>query len=347
MKTSTKSTRISAVFLSAVLVAGTIAALFPSFMIGAQADPYYGMDKDYKKVDKKISVSSLKCNNINVNVNGLTLDVFPPSLGILGGGDMAAEAADPTTDVASFGGSGGNDKSEFNNFKFICINNNNNTVIPAAVPPVPPVPPIPPVDECLLCFEQTTQAVRDAIIAALEATGPLIIVPGVYEVPADVITIEGLCEWLNENAPLELAQTQIDDLITSFINANPGLDREAVEALVQCFIDADLIDVVLPTCDDCFAALDANIITTINDLLAAEGPISIPSPIDYTIPDTVTNIAQLCVHLNANPITITNNEIAILVNAFVGLIGPENQTIAEALVDCLIEAGVINVTVVG
>jgi hypothetical protein len=150
MNTSTKSTRISAVFLSAVLIAGTIAALFPSFMIGAQADPYYGMDKDYKKVDKKISVSSLKCNNINVNVNGLTLDVFPPSLGILGGGDVAAEAADPTTDVASFAGSGGSDKSEFNNFKFICINNNNNTVIAAEEP----LPPVPPEEECEDCFDE-------------------------------------------------------------------------------------------------------------------------------------------------------------------------------------------------
>ena len=63
-----KSTKISAFFLSALLVAGTIAAVFPSFMIGAQANPYFGMDKDNKKVDKKISVSSLKCNNINVNV---------------------------------------------------------------------------------------------------------------------------------------------------------------------------------------------------------------------------------------------------------------------------------------
>src|SRR5262245_27100724 len=119
MNTSTNSTRISAVFLSAVLIAGTIAAIFPSFMIGAQSDPYYGMDKDNKKVDKKISVRSLKCNNINVNVNGLTLDVFPP---FLGGGDMAAEAAEePSTDASSFAGSGGNDKSEFNDFRFICI----------------------------------------------------------------------------------------------------------------------------------------------------------------------------------------------------------------------------------
>jgi len=41
-----------------------------------QAEPYYGMDNDRKD----ISISSLKYNNINVNVNGLELDVFPPFL---------------------------------------------------------------------------------------------------------------------------------------------------------------------------------------------------------------------------------------------------------------------------
>ena len=41
------SKKISAAFLTAVLVAGTIALSSPSFMIGAQADPYYGMDKRY------------------------------------------------------------------------------------------------------------------------------------------------------------------------------------------------------------------------------------------------------------------------------------------------------------
>jgi hypothetical protein len=41
------STKISAAFLVAVLVAGTIALSSPSFMLGAQAEPYYGMDTRY------------------------------------------------------------------------------------------------------------------------------------------------------------------------------------------------------------------------------------------------------------------------------------------------------------
>jgi hypothetical protein len=39
--------KISATFLAALLVAGTIALSSPSFMLGAQADLYYGIDKRY------------------------------------------------------------------------------------------------------------------------------------------------------------------------------------------------------------------------------------------------------------------------------------------------------------
>ena len=46
--------KTSAIFLAIVLVAGTITAIFPSFVIGvnAQSEPYYGMDdryNDYKQ----------------------------------------------------------------------------------------------------------------------------------------------------------------------------------------------------------------------------------------------------------------------------------------------------------
>jgi hypothetical protein len=49
MTNSTKTTKISAAFLATVLVAGIVALSSPSFMVGAQADPYYGgMDRDKK-----------------------------------------------------------------------------------------------------------------------------------------------------------------------------------------------------------------------------------------------------------------------------------------------------------
>src|SRR5215217_6971680 len=75
----------------------------------------------------------------NEKVNGLELDVFPSFLGE----GLAAEAQEGSTDASSFAGNG--DDSEINDFRFICINNNNNTVIGEVEEPVtPPGPPGPP-----------------------------------------------------------------------------------------------------------------------------------------------------------------------------------------------------------
>jgi hypothetical protein len=48
MTNSTKTTtRYSTIFLAAILVAGTITAFLPSFMVGtAQAAPYSDMDRE-------------------------------------------------------------------------------------------------------------------------------------------------------------------------------------------------------------------------------------------------------------------------------------------------------------
>ena len=47
---------------------------------------------DFDNLDvKQVSVSSLKCNNINVNANGLELDVLPPFLTDSGLGVKAVE----------------------------------------------------------------------------------------------------------------------------------------------------------------------------------------------------------------------------------------------------------------
>ncbi|HET7643155.1 MAG TPA: hypothetical protein VFK40_06580 [Nitrososphaeraceae archaeon] len=95
------------------------------------------------KEDRKqqVGVNSLKCNNINVNVNGLELNVLPP---FLDGDEVAATAADDETNANSFDNNEGN--SQINDFRFICINNNNNTVIgeeeeeEETNPPTPPTP---------------------------------------------------------------------------------------------------------------------------------------------------------------------------------------------------------------
>jgi hypothetical protein len=73
LKNIVSTKNISALFLADILIAGTITTFSPTFMLGAvQAQPNYGIDKDRKQ---DVSIVSLKCDNINVNVNGLELDV--------------------------------------------------------------------------------------------------------------------------------------------------------------------------------------------------------------------------------------------------------------------------------
>ncbi len=83
----------------------------------------YAKDNNHIKSQNSDFVKKIKCNNINVNVNGLELDVFPPFLADSG---LAAEAVEGNTAPNSVAGNGA---SEFNDFRFICINNNNNTVV--------------------------------------------------------------------------------------------------------------------------------------------------------------------------------------------------------------------------
>jgi hypothetical protein len=141
MDKSTKASRISAAFLAAVLVAGTIALSAPSFMTGlnAQAQPYYGggMDNSYDKPygkdnrDKSkdsVNVKKIKCNNINVNVNGIELNVTSfPFLSGIGADD--ADASDGKYGAGSYGSGGSYDgysDRDKDGFTFVCINNNNN-----------------------------------------------------------------------------------------------------------------------------------------------------------------------------------------------------------------------------
>jgi hypothetical protein len=154
--------RISAIFLATVLVAGTIALSYPSFMIGAQAQQYYGMNnyedrksygmdsydlqyppsykpdyykpkyqsygEDYYKSQKdSTTINKINCiNSNNINVNGDfngNITTFAASSGLAAKGDLSA---------GSFGGNSGERYYDgYDNNKkdkgFECIINNNNT----------------------------------------------------------------------------------------------------------------------------------------------------------------------------------------------------------------------------
>jgi len=210
-------------------------------MIGAaQALPYYGQDNyDNKSDAKNVSVKSIKCNNVNVNVNGLELDGLPPSLGgLLNGG----EGDEGQYGANSYGSNGyGGQQSDYDNnnnsFKFVCINNNNNTVVVVEEPPVE--------DEYEECFNTNT-TLAGIIADILEVPGPISLFPVFPDISigADVETIAQLCDFLEEQITEgNIPQSGLIDIILRILEINPeiseGVLEESVEALVECLSDID------------------------------------------------------------------------------------------------------------
>jgi uncharacterized protein YxeA len=196
---STKTT--SAIFLAIVLIAGTIALSPTFFMVGtAQAtsdhekdyDKYdkksyeqdshddrksyeqdnyksteyqsYGKDNSYKSKDSSsVSVKKIKCNNINVNLNGfngIQVNAVPPStLNALATGE--AQTADEGEKGASSFGSGERNNNVYQHndkdFRFVCINNNNFEVVEDGTTPTEP-------PTCEECFTILTEEQIDIVL---------------------------------------------------------------------------------------------------------------------------------------------------------------------------------------
>ena len=224
MNNSTITTKISAAFLATVLVAGIIAISSPSFLVGVQADSYYGMDSYKKKSNAKdVSVKNVKCNNINVNVNGLELNTTEvPFLSDLLGSEAQAsdEGYSGASSYGSNGGSYGSDGSygdkksrSDGDFKFVCINNNNNTV--SVVGPITPPPTPIPIDECESCFDAVTLEFPivvdlpnlDITIDDFEELCNLIFSPPFSQ------SAEQLLRLVEEIVPEGTSQAVIDDIV--------------------------------------------------------------------------------------------------------------------------------------
>jgi hypothetical protein len=162
----------SAIFLAIVLIIGTFAAISPSFVIGAQAQEYgmdqkynnykqdYGQDNKYNsyepeygtdygmnsydkipygkdnsypfKDSSSVIVKKIKCNNINVNLNGFSGDeigTLPTALRGLATDEAQASADEGEVGTSSFGSNDGGGKTSGSDSdpRFVCINNNNNS----------------------------------------------------------------------------------------------------------------------------------------------------------------------------------------------------------------------------
>jgi hypothetical protein len=173
----------------------------------------YANDK-YVKSQNSEFVKKIKCNNINVNVNGLELDLFPPFLADNSG--IAAESVEDNTDENSFAGNNGYG-SEINDFRFICINNNNNTIIEAE----PPIPEQITCEECFINNLNDTQ-LQD-FEDALERSG---------------FTLESFCEFLS-NPEISNEQKSID-LVDLLVDA--GIFGDDQVPIIDCLEASGIFD---------------------------------------------------------------------------------------------------------
>jgi hypothetical protein len=221
--------KISATFLAIVLIVGTIAMISPSFMNSASAIAMENNNNFKKSFGKDVSVKYVKCNNINVNVNGFELDIgaFPD---LLGGEIGAAEAETGANSFGSNGGSNNGGSSSSNSgFVFVCINNNNNSggnggdggngEDTCAVD----------IERCFrinLNDEQFT-----AVQTALTTTGINLIVG--TQTPVEVNSFIELCAFLRAQADLD--RSTIDNIIGQFERQVPlAIGSEIVNPLVDC-----------------------------------------------------------------------------------------------------------------
>src|SRR5215207_7007377 len=132
-------------FLVAVLVAGIISISFQSFIdteaTGDKRD-HHNKHKYYKSNDPSVIVKKITCNNLNVNINGLRMDISPDDIA----SDLAAQAQDDNNNneeisANSLGNGESNNLYTNNNdyddgFIYICIDNINAQHSPAT-PAVP------------------------------------------------------------------------------------------------------------------------------------------------------------------------------------------------------------------
>ena len=169
-------------FLIVILIAGTFAAIYPSFIMGVEAQgyPYYQLDNryniyeqeteypsyqpDYKPIypsyekdnkykskkddNKSVSLNKLNCINNNVNINGNNTG----DINVGNNGQVAPPLPTARGEYLNDDMYSGEEYSEYNNkhikedknFECIINNNNNNTVV-IEEPPIPPTPPEPPI----------------------------------------------------------------------------------------------------------------------------------------------------------------------------------------------------------
>ena len=243
-------------------------------MVGAQAQQFNGMDQRYnsyqpeygmnsydhkqsygkdsnsydKSKDNIVTVKKIKCNNINVNLNG---DIDIGASEELSALATEAQAEDKgEVGASTLGNSGGSDGSgrpsgSDSDSRFVCIDNNDNTFVEAEEP----------ISElCEECFSANS-ALQTAILDSLVEfegsfsfnfvdppnTGFLIIGPGTD-------TIEQLCDMIETSSEfygVPVADVVLEKFIIDFLEfvgeIDPTTLESEIDALIECLLEAGII----------------------------------------------------------------------------------------------------------
>jgi hypothetical protein len=182
-------------------------------------------DFDNEKDRKQISASSLKCNNINVNVNGFsgneigTLPTALRNLATNGGTQVSADEGE--IGIHSFESErrpSGSDNSP----RFVCINNNNNVVVEE--------PTSPKLLTCKNCFTILSETQIDDLFPIVEPVFQGLVIE----------TLEGLCNLLD-------GLTRDDDkerlyiILSNALSSTTTITLEETTTILDCLIKLGLI----------------------------------------------------------------------------------------------------------
>ncbi len=239
----TKKTNV--IFLAIVLIAGTFAAISPSFMIGAHAQQY-GMDQKYNNYEQdygmdsyndkqsygkdsnsyyKSKDSNVKCNNINANLNGFNgVDINALPTALRGLATEAQASADEGEIGASSSGSdeGGRTSGSDSDSRFVCIDNNDFTVVEEEEP------------TCEDCFTKviTEEEKLDDLIQAFEE-----------ESDGVISSLEDLCDFIDSGDLDETDFAFISDRLF-VLGGDVGISEDKINEILDCL--EELLNVDFP-----------------------------------------------------------------------------------------------------
>jgi hypothetical protein len=228
---------------------GTSMNIFSNAM--AVENDYYGDDEtdqyenyamemandNYYKSPGSDFIKKIKCNNINVNVNGFNGATLPTSLSGLATDDEAQAEDEGRIGASSSESDDGRTSSSDSDSRFVCIDNNDNVVVQEE-----------PISElCEECFSANPTLRTEISDALFEFDGSLAFGDGetILVIGPGTDTIEQLCAILESSvefygAPIS-AQLLEDALLFIFSQTNGGDIPAGIDALIECLLEEEII----------------------------------------------------------------------------------------------------------